>query len=316
MGLGRVGSRCGTVALPLFLLNQGAADGHVLDALLRIARRPDSDPRWRDLVATDLQSLIERYAVRNDSRRNLDRLAGELSRVITGISVANLADVSDHVLGRVAATEGRMAGEHGAVGSKISELLAQAASGATGTAYDPACGIGEVLLQLWQRSSDSDRLRLAGVDVNREYVLVCRQRCFLAGAEATIECADILERDPHPDLRADVVVAEPPLGLAMPTGFSVTVPRWALAGPPPKNNSDTAFLQHAITHLTHKAAALLLRRSAPHSRRVRRPSATHSSSWAASKLYYSYLQNCCYTPPYPRPYGCCTARTPPRRQTN
>jgi type I restriction-modification system DNA methylase subunit len=111
------------------------------------------------------------------------------------------------------------------VGSKISELLAQAASGATGTAYDPACGIGEVLLQLWQRSSDSDRLRLAGVDVNREYVLVCRQRCFLAGAEATIECADILERDPHPDLRADVVVAEPPLGLAMPTGFSVTVPR-------------------------------------------------------------------------------------------
>lgn len=235
-----------------------AHDRPVLDALLTIAQRPDSDPRWRDLVTADLQLLIERYAVRKDSRRTLDRLARELFLVINGIEVANLADVSDHVLARVAATEGRMAGEHGSVGSKVSQLLAQAGSGVSGTAYDPACGIGEALLQLWQRTSDRDRLWLAGADVNREYVLVCRQRCYLYGAEATIECADVLERDPHPDLRADVVIAEPPIGLAMPTGFSVTDPRWALAGPPPKSNSETAFLQHAITHLTPQGRGFVI----------------------------------------------------------
>ena len=59
----------------------------------------------------------------------------------------------------------------------------------------------------------------------------------------------MLERDPSPNLLADVVVAEPPFGLAMPTGFNLTDPRWALAGPPPKNNSETAWLQHAIAHL-------------------------------------------------------------------
>lgn len=242
----------------LSALADAASHGRVLDTLHTIAWRPDSDPRWRDLVTADLESLIDRHGVRDDSKRSIDRLAGELFRVISTIEAANLADISDHVLARVAATEGRMAGEHGAVGSKMSQLLAQAGSGGTGTAYDPAAGIGEALLRLWQASPDPDRMRLAGADINHEYVLVCRQRCFLYGAEATIKCADVLERDPDPDLRADVVVAEPPFGLAMPTGFSMADPRWALAGPPPKNNSETAWLQHAITHLTPQGRGFVI----------------------------------------------------------
>jgi hypothetical protein len=214
-------------------LSHAASHGRVLDALHAIARRPDSDPRWRDLVTADLESLIDRYGTRNP-RPAVDRLAGELFPVISGIDVAKLADVSDHVLARVAATEGRMAGEHGAVGSKISQLLAQAGSGATGTAYDAACGIGEALLRLWQASPAPNRLRLVGADINRECVTVCRQRCLLYGAEATIERAEALERDPDSGILADVVVAEPPFGLAMPRGFSLTDARWALAGPPPK----------------------------------------------------------------------------------
>ena len=230
-------------------LSNAASEGHILDALHKAAECPDADPRWCELVTDDLESLIDRYGVGQQSRPAIDRLVGALFMVVSWVDAGKLADVSDHVLGRVGAAEGRMAGEHGVVGSRISQLLAQGGSGIAGIAYDPACGIGEALLRLWQASPASNRLRLVGTDVDRESVLVAKQRCFLYGAEATIERADVLERDPDPGLLADVVVAEPPFGLAMPTGFSLTDSRWALAGPPPKKNAEIAWLQHAIAHL-------------------------------------------------------------------
>jgi hypothetical protein len=239
-------------------LNDAASHGQILDALQQTAARPDADPRWRELVTDDLDSCIERYGIREHARPVIDQLAGALFMVVSWIDVGKLADVSDHVIGRIGAAEGRMAGEHGVVGSRISYLLAQAGSGCAGVAYDPACGIGEALLRLWQASPASNRLQLAGVDVTWESVLLAKQRCFLYGAEATFERADVLKRDPHPRLRADVVVAEPPLGLAMPSGFSLTDSRWALAGPPPKKNADSAWLQHAIAHLSPTGRGLVV----------------------------------------------------------
>jgi hypothetical protein len=232
-------------------LREAASQGRVLDALIEIARRPGTDPRWGVVVTADLESLIDRQAARPDSGPPIDRLASELFGLVQKIDVAELADVADHVLGRVASTEGRTAGEHGAVGSHMARLLARAATGNTiaATAYDPACGIGETLVQLWKTRSPNSELHLVGTDINREYALVCRQRCFLYGANATIECGDVLTRDPHLDLRADVVVTEPPFGLDMPTDFNLSDPRWAIAGPPPKGNSETAWIQHAIYHL-------------------------------------------------------------------
>jgi hypothetical protein len=38
----------------------------------------------------------------------------------------------------------------------------------------------------------------------------------------------------------------------------VTDPRWALAGPPPRSNSETAWLQHVITHLTAEGRGYVL----------------------------------------------------------
>jgi hypothetical protein len=234
-------------------LRREASRGRFLQAVEVMADRPDADQRWRQLVLVDPESL---------SGRGFERLTEDLYRVIDTMDVEELAKAADFVLNRVGVREGRTAGEHGAVGSRMSRLLAEvAATGASSTAttaYDPACGIGEALIAFWRRSPHRDRLHLFGAEIDEEYARICRQRCFLYGATATVECGDVLVQDPLPDLSADVVMAEPPFGLELPLGFSLADPRWSLAGLPPKGDADTAWIQHVIAHLAPRGHGLIV----------------------------------------------------------
>jgi hypothetical protein len=237
------------------VLRQAAGQGRLLQELDIVAKRRGG--HWPELVTAGLHGPTHPDSHRTDTRAT-ERLAEALFDVIFDIAVEDLEAVSDLVLERAAGNEGRLGAVHGAVGTRLAKLLAQAGATASETVYDPACGIGEALLKSWQRNPNRARLRLVGADVDGEYVRICRQRCFLYGAKATIEQADVLQEDPHPGLYADVVIAEPPFGDKMPRGFSVTDPRWALAGPPPPNNSETAWLQHAITHLAPSGRGFVL----------------------------------------------------------
>src|SRR5699024_1001329 len=63
--------------------------------------------------------------------------------------------------------------------------------------------------------------------------------------------------DPDPDLRADVVIAEPPFNLRLDYDLRLTDPRFVF-GVPPARNADTAWLQHAIAHLTDTGRAFVI----------------------------------------------------------
>jgi hypothetical protein len=234
-------------------LRREASRGRFLQAVQAIADTPDADQRWCRLVSVDPESL---------SGRGFDRLTEDLYRVVDTVNVEGLAKAADFVLNRVGAREGRTAGEHGAVGSRMSKLLADvAATGASPTvttAYDPACGIGEALIEFWRLNPHRDRLHLFGTEIDEDYARICRQRCFLYGATATVECCDVLVQDPLPDLSADIVMAEPPFGLELPPGFSLADPRWSLAGLPRKGDADTAWIQHVIAHLAPRGHGLIV----------------------------------------------------------
>ena len=225
-------------------LRREASEGRFLEAVRLLAASKSADPRWNQLVTVSPDDL---------SGRDFDRLAADLYAVVAEMDADDLSRAADYVINRVNSTEGRTAGEYGTVKSPMSRLLAEAArsldSSTATTAYDPACGIGEALIRFWRGSRNREGLHLYGTEINERYARICRQRCFLYGAEVTVECGDVLIRDPLPGLCADVVMAEPPFGLEMPTGFSLADPRWAVAGLPPKANSDTAWLQHVIAHL-------------------------------------------------------------------
>lgn len=242
----------------LDVLSRAARQNNLVATIQDKAQSLTPDPRLAGLLSASLEMLRQRSGDVSRSEEAIERLAGELFVAAVAVEISELGAVSDYALARFGAAEGRMAGEHGVVGSKISQLLADAAGDVAGIAYDPACGIGEALLQLWTKSPNKPRLHLVGSDISTEAVLIAKQRCFLHDADATIDLANVLGRDPSPGLLADVIVAEPPFGMAMPPGFNLTDARWALAGPPPKSNSETAWLQHIIAHLAPEGRGFIV----------------------------------------------------------
>lgn len=204
-------------------------------ALYRLGRLAGQEnPSWIDLVELPEET-------------GLDRILTSLVSLVGDLDVEKLGFIADDALRRVAAAQARSAGAYGLVGSRVSELLASlAASRRPKTIYDPACGIAEALLKTHETQARD--VRLVGHDINTNAVRLARQRCFLAGVKADISVGDVLTYDPDPELRADVIVAEPPLGLKWYAEQSFVDPRWSF-GVPPKSSADMAWMQHTIHHL-------------------------------------------------------------------
>ena len=182
-----------------------------------------------------------------------DRLAVALVTVDT-IPVSRMAELCDDLLSRVARDAARSGGGHGLPSSPISTLLAGLARTAlrkTGghrpTVYDPACGIGTSLLSLARDRCDLDAF---AADVDRRACLVTQARSFLlfgADSRLVVRTADTLADDSFPDVRAEVVVAEPP-SLPHSDGFTPFDSRWEF-GQTRQPERCLAFLQDAIAHL-------------------------------------------------------------------
>lgn len=172
---------------------------------------------------------------------------GELRAVMDSIPREDLSNAIDGLLERTSRSLGRAAGEHGFVGSRTSSLLSSLASGMRGgTLYDPACGIGVALLQSVALGARPDRLvgheSMPGVAEN------ARRRAVLHGIAIEICIADVLRNDPDPGLRAELIIAEPPLGVRVDRDATMLDPRLRF-GIPPRSNSETFWLQHVTAHL-------------------------------------------------------------------
>jgi hypothetical protein len=126
--------------------------------------------------------------------------------------------------------------------------------------YDPACGIGEALIQTWTKSAG--KVQTVGQDINAQALRVARMRGSLHAMDAKFALGDVLFADPDPDLRADAIVAEPPFGMEWSRSQNVADPRWAF-GVPPVNNSELAWLQHSIAHLKPNGSAYVVTSVSP-----------------------------------------------------
>lgn len=218
---------------------------HIVEALREGADRAAvQDVRWRDISA--VADEIGRWA---RARNAIDAISAVV-RVVDAIAPEYLAEAADEVLRRVAAERGRAAGyglgEHGLVGSRISTLLSNLAAPAKGLVYDPACGIGEALIEAWTKSAG--KVQTVGHEINAQALGIARMRSALHGIDTKFALQDVLDHDPDPNLRADVVIAEPPFGLEWSRSQNIADPRWAF-GVPPTNSSELAWIQHAIAHL-------------------------------------------------------------------
>lgn len=173
---------------------------------------------------------------------------------VARIDDQDLASSVDSVLERLSRWQIKGGAMFGFIGSRTSALLASLAKSITGTVYDPACGIANVLIQIAEHGSAR---QLLGSDISHAALLIGTQRALLRGVNIDLLAGDVLVRDPHPDLHADVVVVEPPFGMAWDTSLAMTDARFAF-GVPPKTASDLAWVQHAIAHLAPSGRAYVL----------------------------------------------------------
>ncbi len=130
------------------------------------------------------------------------------------------------------------------------------------TFYDPACGGAFVAMQV---ALHNPQYRFALADINSFAAVIAQARFFLQfgkNATETIVLNDLIHNDPFPDLKCNLSVVTPPMGLSASSDTGVTDPRWAYdasngGGRRPAFPSETAFLQDCIFHLDKAGRAFV-----------------------------------------------------------
>ncbi|MCX4751150.1 SAM-dependent methyltransferase [Kitasatospora sp. NBC_01287] len=154
---------------------------------------------------------------------------------------------------------------------QLARAVGELAGETTGTVFDPACGIGSLLVAV---GGGKVRSRL-GQDMQADAVRLARVRVGLSAASRAtpprLAEGDSLRADAFPDLRADLVVCEPPTAVADWGREQLLVdPRWE-AGVPSRGESELAWLQHCYHHTAPGGrAVVVLPASVAHRRSGRR----------------------------------------------
>ncbi len=116
---------------------------------------------------------------------------------------------------------------------------------ADSTVFDPACGIGVLLLSVASASGMCCR----GQEMDADSARFAQLRAGLLGrSDVLVAAGDSLRADAWPDLKADLVVCDPPAGMTEWGREELLLDsRWEL-GTPSKAEGELAWLQHAYAH--------------------------------------------------------------------
>ena len=177
------------------------------------------------------------------------QLASEIVELMRDVEPGALPILFENVLEKGGRYEGTRSSD------AINTLLIRLSLEDADSVLDPACGEGGFLLGAARRGGQ--RLRLYGQEINEAVWRISRQRMMVHGVAANIRHGDSLAHDEFPDLRVDVVLCDPPYGLAVRDEQVRPDPRWFL-GLPPKNSGDYLWIQHALYHLKDVGRAYLL----------------------------------------------------------
>ncbi|MFF4312416.1 N-6 DNA methylase [Streptomyces sp. NPDC001507] len=138
----------------------------------------------------------------------------------------------------------------------LADLLARLIPGSPARVLDPACGSGTLLAAAARRGARE----LYGQDTLPVQARRSAVSLMLTAPEATVtvHAADSLRADSFPGLVADAVLCNPPFGVRDWGHDELAYdPRWAY-GVPPRAESELAWVQHALAHLTPGGYAALL----------------------------------------------------------
>lgn len=175
-----------------------------------------------------------------------------------------LGDAYEYLIGEFAAGAGKKGGEF-YTPSQVSRLMAQIVSldkKRVRSVYDPTCGSGSLLLRLGDYTQVTDYY---GQELNPTTYNLARMNMILHGvhfAHFNIKQGDVLQEDKHEDLRAEIIVANPPFSAKWKSDTDPQLAhdeRFSQYGRlAPKSAADYAFITHMLHHLAENGTMAIV----------------------------------------------------------
>lgn len=195
-------------------------------------------------------------------------MLGELIDLVSGIGMAEEADRSRDILGRVyeyflggfAGAEGKRGGEFYTPRSVV-RLLVEMLEPYKGRVYDPCCGSGGMFVQsekfVEEHGGRIGDIAIYGQESNYTTWRLAKMNLAVRGIDADIRWNNegSFHNDELQDLKADFVLANPPFNISDWGGDRLREDaRWKF-GVPPVGNANYAWLQHIHHHLAPNGMA-------------------------------------------------------------
>ena len=195
-------------------------------------------------------------------------MLGELIDLVSGIGMAEEADRSRDILGRVyeyflggfAGAEGKRGGEFYTPRSVV-RLLVEMLEPYKGRVYDPCCGSGGMFVQsekfVEEHGGRIGDIAIYGQESNYTTWRLAKMNLAVRGIDADIRWNNegSFHKDELPDLKADFILANPPFNVSDWGGDRLREDaRWTF-GVPPAGNANYAWLQHIHHHLAPTGTA-------------------------------------------------------------
>ena len=195
-------------------------------------------------------------------------MLGELIDLVSGIGMAEEADRSRDILGRVyeyflsgfAGAEGKRGGEFYTPRSVV-RLLVEMLEPYKGRVYDPCCGSGGMFVQsekfVEEHGGRIGDIAIYGQESNYTTWRLAKMNLAVRGIDADIRWNNegSFHKDELQDLKADFILANPPFNISDWGGDRLREDaRWKF-GVPPVGNANYGWLQHIHHHLAPNGAA-------------------------------------------------------------
>ena len=202
---------------------------------------------------------------KNYARPELDkRRLGEVVDLFNNLKLKEHGDSKDilgrtyeYALAQFASLEGKNAGEF-YTPSSVVRTLVEILQPYEGRVYDPCCGAGGMFVQSAKFVENHQRrvseLSIFGQESNANTWKLAQMNLAIHALEGDLGSghADTFFNDLHPTMRADFILANPPFNMKDWGGDRlVEDARWKY-GLPPAGNSNYAWMQHMIYHLSPK----------------------------------------------------------------
>jgi type I restriction enzyme M protein len=206
--------------------------------------------------------LPKEYAKERLDKRRLGELIDTFSNLQFPVGHASkdlLGQIYEYFMGKFADAEGKRGGQFYTPRSIVSLLVAMMAPKPGARVYDPCCGSGGMFVQsekfIEEHAGRVGDIAVYGQESNQTTWKLAKMNMAIRGIGAEIKFGDTLHNDQLPDLKADIVIANPPFNVSDWGGETLrNDARWKF-GIPPTGNANFAWVQHFIHHLSPDGTA-------------------------------------------------------------